>query len=134
MSSISGFPARISELALAIGLVMGLDVSCPGGMAARGNMNPNAEAKAMTTTNDNKKRNVEPGAFQVYARRAADIARLNDVLQMELDAHAARASADPGNWGFAGDLATVRDGLIGLVAMLSKSTRAEIERFLSDAE
>jgi hypothetical protein len=122
-------------------------------MAARGNMNANphtTEPKAMTNsdTNDaganatrarerdgtNTKRSVEPGAFQVYARRAADIARLNDVLQMELDAHKARASADPSNWGFAGDLATVRDGLIGLVGMLSKSTRDEIERFLNDAE
>jgi hypothetical protein len=99
-----------------------------------GTINPTTEAKAVTTTNDNTKRNVEPGAFQVYARRAADIARLNDVLQMELEAHGQRAAADPGNWGFAGDLATVRDGLIGLVGMLSKSTRDEIERFLNDAE
>ena len=40
----------------------------------------------------------EPTAAETYAARRNDIARLIDVLQMELDKHAEQAKADPKNW------------------------------------
>lgn len=37
----------------------------------------------------------EPTAAETYAARRSDIARLHDVLEMELDKHAAAQQADP---------------------------------------
>lgn len=72
-------------------------------------------------------------AAAAYARSAGDIARLLDVLRMELEAHAARAAEQPRNWGFAGDLGKVRSDLIELVGAMSGKNRHDIERFLDDA-
>ena len=62
-----------------------------------------------------------------------DIARLIDVLQMEMTKHAQQASADPKNWGFPGDLSKVRSDLLDTVAFLAGMTREAIEGFLDDA-
>ena len=75
----------------------------------------------------------QPTAAETYAARRNDIARLLDVLQMELDKHAENANAKPRDWGFAGDLNMVRSNLIEMVAGMSKMTPAEIEAFLNDA-
>ena len=75
----------------------------------------------------------EPTAAETYAKRRSDIARLLDVLDMELDRHADRAKADPRNWGLVGDLGKVRSDLIDTVAFISCMDRAEVERFLCDA-
>ena len=74
----------------------------------------------------------EPTAAETYAARRNDIARLMDVLQMELDKHAEGAKADPRNWGFAGSLGKVRSDLIDLVGFLSNMDRADVERFLAE--
>ena len=76
----------------------------------------------------------EPTAAEAYAARRNDIARLMDVLQMELDKHAEGAKADPRNWGFAGSLGKVRSDLIDLVGFLSNMDREHVEAFLNDAE
>ena len=76
----------------------------------------------------------EPTAVDTYAARRNDIARLLDVLEMELDRHAAEAKAKPGDWGFPGSLAKVRGDLIGLVGFLSNQDPDAIEAFLNDAE
>jgi hypothetical protein len=73
-------------------------------------------------------------AKQAYAKRSADIARLIDVLQMELDAHAKRAALAESNWGYPGDLGRVRDGLIELVMFMSGMERERVEDFLAEAE
>lgn len=75
-------------------------------------------------------------AQQTYASRSNDIARLLDVLQMELQTHAERAAAQPANWGFAGDLGKVRSDLIDAVEFITngRMTRPDIERFLDEAE
>ena len=83
------------------------------------------------TTNAKKP---EPTAAQTYASRRNDIARLMDVLQMELDKHAEAAKADPRNWGFAGSLGKVRSDLIDLVGFLSNMDPEHVEAFLNDAE
>lgn len=75
----------------------------------------------------------EPTAAETYAARRNDIARLLDVLDMELEKHAARAQADPAHWGLVGDLAKVRDDLDEAVRYLSGMDSADIHRFLSDA-
>ena len=79
-------------------------------------------------------RTPEPTAAEVYAARRSDIARLLDVLQMELEKHAEGAKADPTNWGRVGDLGKVRSDLIDLAGFMSGMEREEVERFLNDAE
>ena len=74
----------------------------------------------------------EPTAAETYAARQNDIARLMDVLQMELDKHAVAAKADPRNWGRTGDLGKVRSDLIDTVAVMSGMDREDVERFLAD--
>ena len=71
-------------------------------------------------------------AGDAYQARANDIARLVDVLQMELDKHATAAKADAKNWGRAGDLGKVRSALIDLVGFLSGNDRQAIEDFLAE--
>ena len=73
-------------------------------------------------------------AAETYAARQNDIARLMDVLQMELDKHAEGAKADPRNWGFAGSLGKVRSDLIDLVGFLSNMDPEHVEAFLNDVE
>ena len=76
----------------------------------------------------------EPTAAETYTARRNDIARLMDVLQMELEKHADAAKADPRNWGFAGSLGKVRSDLIDLVGFMSGMDREHVEAFLNDAE
>lgn len=76
----------------------------------------------------------QPNAAETYAARRGDIARLMDVLQMELDKHAEAAKADPRNWGRTGDLGKVRSDLIDLVGFMSGMDREHVEAFLNDAE
>jgi len=76
----------------------------------------------------------EPTAAETYATRRSDIARLMDVLQMELDKHDAEQKADPKNWGRAGDLGKVRSDLINLVGFMSNMDPEHVEAFLNDAE
>ena len=76
----------------------------------------------------------EPTAAETYAARRNDIARLMDVLQMELDKHDEGAKADPRNWGSAGSLGKVRSDLIDLVGFLSNMDPEHVEAFLNDAE
>ena len=76
----------------------------------------------------------EPTAAETYAARRNDVARLMDVLQMELDKHAEGAKADPRNWGFAGSLGKVREDLINLVGFMSNMDPEHVVSFLNDAE
>ena len=76
----------------------------------------------------------QPTAAQVYAARRSDIARLLDVLQMELDKHDEAQRTDPANWGHAGNLGKVRQDLINLVGFMSNMDPEHVEAFLNDAE
>jgi len=76
----------------------------------------------------------EPTAAETYAARRNDIARLMDVMQMELDKHDAEQKADPKNWGHAGDLGKVLSDLINLVGFMSNMDPEHVEAFLNDAE
>ena len=71
-------------------------------------------------------------ARETYQAKANDIARLIDVLQMELDKHAEAAKADERCWGKVGDLGKVRSDLIDLVAFMSSVDRENIEAFLAE--
>ena len=72
-------------------------------------------------------------AAETYASRRRDIARLIDVLQMELDAHVQRAALNDRHWGYPGDLEEVRSQLIALVERMSGQSEEAIERFLDEA-
>jgi hypothetical protein len=80
----------------------------------------------------NRTNTPETNARDAYQARQHDIARLMDVLQMELDKHAKESQADPRNWGFAGSLGKVRSDLIDLVAFLSGMEREAVEEFLAE--
>jgi hypothetical protein len=80
----------------------------------------------------NRTPKTEPTAAETYAARRSDIARLLDVLEMELDKHDERAKADPRNWGLPGNLGKVRSDLMDTVAFLSGMDREDIERFLAE--
>lgn len=73
-------------------------------------------------------------ATDAYAAARNDIARLLDVLDMELAKHAERAKADARNWGLPGDLQKVRSDLIDTTAFISGMERDAVEGFLADAE
>ncbi|GMU38249.1 MAG: hypothetical protein KJ057_09725 [Phycisphaerae bacterium] len=79
------------------------------------------------TTNETKKT-----AIETYNARRADVARLLDVLEMELGKYDKRAKAEPKRWDYAGTMDYIRTTLIDLVEGLSKVEREEIERFLSE--
>lgn len=76
----------------------------------------------------------QPTAVEMYSARRNDIARLLDVLQMELDKHDERAKADPTNWGITGNLGKVRSDLIDLVGFMANMDRATVEEILDNAE
>jgi len=81
-----------------------------------------------------KRKTTKPGptAAETYAARQNDIARLMDVLQMELDKHAEAAKGDPACWGRVGDLGKVRSDLIDMVGFMSGMDREDVERFLAE--
>ena len=83
------------------------------------------------TKNTNQPRQT---AAEAYAAARNDIARLLDVLDMELAKHEARAKTDDRNWGFAGDLQKIRSDLIETVGSISGMERDAVEGFLADAE
>jgi hypothetical protein len=89
----------------------------------------NAKENAMKTNANNAP---ETSAADAYQAKANDIARLIDVLQMELDKHADAAKTDPKNWGKVGDLGKVRSELIDLVGFMSGMNREAIESFLAE--
>ena len=74
----------------------------------------------------------ETSAAGAYQAKANDIARLIDVLQMELEKDAKSAKADEKNWGRVGDLGKVRGDLIETVSFLSGMDTQNIEDFLAE--
>ena len=86
----------------------------------------------MASKNDKPAPNLT--AAETYAARRNDIARLLDVLDMELANHDAGTKAAPADWGFPGSLAKVRSDLINAVAFLSNMDPEAVEAFLEDAE
>jgi hypothetical protein len=71
-------------------------------------------------------------ARDAYQAHANDIARLIDVLQMELEKHADAAMVDAINWGKVVDLGKVRNDLIEVVGFISGTDRQAIEKFLAE--
>ena len=71
-------------------------------------------------------------AGQQYDAHANDIARLIDVLQMELEAHRQKTGACERGWAGVGDLEKVRSDLINTVAFMSNKDRDEVIAFLND--
>ena len=82
--------------------------------------------------NDKTTTHAQTNAADAYQARANDIARLIDVLQMELDKHATSAKADAKNCGKVGDLGEVRRKLIEMVCFMSGMDRSNIEDFLAE--
>lgn len=79
--------------------------------------------------NNNRKQT----AIETYHRKREDVARLLDILGMELDKLGQRAEANPTHWGFAGSLIELRSTLIDAVENLSGIERARIEETLAES-
>ncbi len=73
-----------------------------------------------------------PKALETYQANRADIARLIDWLQMELDKSDEQAKADPLNWGHAGAMGQVRSNLIDTLEFISGIERERIEETLGE--
>ncbi len=80
------------------------------------------------TTQDNTK----PIAIEAYRKNREDVARLLDILDMELTRFGERAEAAPSDWGFAGSMTQVRSMLVDAVEYLSGIDRAQIEETLAE--
>jgi hypothetical protein len=72
-------------------------------------------------------------AAEAYEANRHDIILLVDLLKAELEHHAKRAAAEPRNWGFAGDLGSVRRRIIEVLAALTGQSEASIEDQVADA-
>jgi hypothetical protein len=72
-------------------------------------------------------------AEQLYNERREDIARVMDWIECELDAHRCKAQAEPGDWGYAGDLGHVLEKLTQTLAFLSNREPEDIEKLLSES-
>jgi len=73
-------------------------------------------------------------AAGTYAARRADVARLMDVLEMQLQAVDERHARDPASWGHVGSLNLLRAGLIRAVTLIDGIDTDDVERFLAEAE
>lgn len=71
---------------------------------------------------------------QAFAERDGDIARLIDVLGMEMDKRRDAAKANPTSWYGIGDLDKVRADLVDLVAFVSGMDPDAVREFLADAK
>ena len=71
-------------------------------------------------------------AAEAYEANRRDIILLVDLLKVELGRHAERAAAQPRDWGFAGDVGSVRRRIIEVLASLSGRSEVEIEDALAD--
>ena len=80
----------------------------------------------------NENANTKPTAIEAYRKHREDVARLLDILDMELANLGERANADPRNHGFTGTIANVRRVLIDAVEGLSGIERARIEETLAE--
>lgn len=70
---------------------------------------------------------------ETFAKRDGDIARLIDVLEMEMDKRREAAKANPASWYGVGDLDKVRADLVDLVAFVSGMDPDAVREFLDDA-
>lgn len=74
----------------------------------------------------------KPTSVDTYDAHASDIARLIDVLQMELKKHQEDKFAPRRGWGLVGEVAKVRSDLIQTVSFISGIEPERIEEFLAD--
>jgi len=69
-------------------------------------------------------------ATEQITKNASDVARLVDVLAMELER--ITKDRDPNCWASAGDVAKVRGDLIDAVAFISGKDREDVVAFLDE--
>ena len=81
-------------------------------------------------------RQLKQTAAERYADQRGDIAVLMDCIQMEIDAHAERAAANPDDWGYVGDMGRIRESMREILQTLLIGrhcwTEIEAARFVTD--
>ncbi len=75
---------------------------------------------------------IEKTAAQAYNEYRNDIARLIDVLEMELQKYDAKFEADRGRWDRVGSLGHARGRIMEAVQAVSGIEIEQIEEFLSE--
>jgi hypothetical protein len=95
----------------------------------------------MTDTNHNANGNGQPHppvasetAASAYAGHRRNVSAMLDWLASELEAHAERQRASPGNWEFVGDLVEVEASVKRALAHLSGMSFGRIDQALADLE
>jgi len=82
------------------------------------------------------KRRVKQTAAERYADHRNDIGIMLDLVGEELRVHAERASKDPKDWGYAGDLGHIRESLKRILESLLigryEWSAGEASRFIED--
>lgn len=73
-------------------------------------------------------------AIESYRSMRDDVARLLDVLTMELESRSADAEADPTNWCHLGDMTRVRTQMIDAIQSMSGMTESEVLDFLAESK
>ena len=88
------------------------------------------------TTNHHDSGNPGPAidAADAYARHLRRCAAMADWVEAELENHALRAKASPGNWGLVGDLAELENLLKRALGHISGMDEASIEDALREHE
>ena len=81
-------------------------------------------------------RQLKQTAAERYTDQRGDIAVLMDCVQMEIDAHAERAAANPDDWGYVGDMGRIRESMREILQTLLIGrhgwTEIETARFVAD--
>lgn len=71
-------------------------------------------------------------AAETFAKTKSDIAKLIDVLEMEVDALTVESELKPRDWSFAGDMIEVRRKLIEAVSFLSGHSEETVSKFCEE--
>jgi hypothetical protein len=87
----------------------------------------------MTNAPTNEETTAVATAAGAYARRGRRCRMMADWVAGELDAHAERAAAAPGDWGFAGDLGEAERLLADLLARLIGTSAADVTATVDEA-
>ena len=82
------------------------------------------------------KRQLKQTAAERYAENQKDIAVLIDLIGEELRVHAQEAAKEPKDWGYPGDLGSVREGMKRILESLLIGrydwSETEASRFIED--
>ena len=88
----------------------------------------------MSDTNNNITTPARETAASAYAGHLRNVSAMLDWLESEVESHAGRQKAAPGNWGFAGDLAELEGLVKRALGQLSGMSDQRIDQALAELD